>query len=30
MIEARGMILIRTLPGNANNAAIYIDNASRV
>ncbi len=29
MIEARGMILIRTLPGNANNAAIYIDNASR-
>lgn len=29
LIEAKGMILIRTLPGNANNAAIYIDNASR-
>ncbi len=29
IIEARGMIIIKTLPGNANNAAIYIDNASR-
>lgn len=29
LIEAGGMILIRTLPGNASNTAIYIDNASR-
>lgn len=29
LIEAKGMILIRTLPGNASNTAIYIDNASR-
>ncbi|HBE43116.1 MAG TPA: hypothetical protein DDW27_18310 [Bacteroidales bacterium] len=29
LLEANGMILIRTLPGNASNTAIYIDNASR-
>ena len=29
LIEAKGMILIRTLPGNASNTAIYIDNTSR-
>ena len=29
LIEAKGMIIIKTLPGNASNAAIYIDNTSR-
>jgi len=29
LTEAKGMILIRTLPGNASNTAIYIDNAAR-
>jgi transcriptional regulator of arginine metabolism len=29
IVDARGLLVIRTLPGNANNAAIYIDNTSR-
>lgn len=29
LIEAKGMLLIKTLPGNASNTAIYIDNTSR-
>jgi len=29
IIEAKGMLVIRTLPGNANNTALYIDNAGR-
>jgi len=29
LIEARGMMIIRTIPGNASNTAICIDNAPR-
>ncbi|MCX6301154.1 MAG: ArgR family transcriptional regulator [Bacteroidia bacterium] len=29
IVDAKGLLVIRTLPGNANNAAIYIDNTSR-
>ncbi len=29
IIEAKGMLIIRTFPGNANNTALYIDNAGR-
>lgn len=29
IIDAKGLLVIRTLPGNANNTAIYIDNTSR-
>ncbi|MCX6334098.1 MAG: ArgR family transcriptional regulator [Bacteroidia bacterium] len=29
IVDAKGLLVIRTLPGNANNAAIYIDNSSR-
>jgi transcriptional regulator of arginine metabolism len=29
VVDAKGLLVIRTLPGNANNTAIYIDNASR-
>jgi len=29
IVDAHGLLVIRTLPGNANNTAIYIDNASR-
>lgn len=29
IIEARGMLIIRTIPGNANATAYYIDNAGR-
>jgi transcriptional regulator of arginine metabolism len=29
MIEARGMMIIRTIPGNASNTAICIDNTPR-
>ncbi len=29
IIEAKGMLVIRTFPGNANNTALYIDNAGR-
>jgi transcriptional regulator of arginine metabolism len=29
IIEARGMLVIRTLPGNASNTAFYIDGAGR-
>jgi transcriptional regulator of arginine metabolism len=29
VIEAKGMLIIRTFPGNANNTALYIDNAGR-
>jgi transcriptional regulator of arginine metabolism len=29
IIEAKGMIIIKTIPGNANNTALYIDNAGR-
>jgi len=29
IVEARGLLVMRTLPGNASNTAIYIDNASR-
>ena len=29
MIEAKGMIVIKTLPGNASNVALFIDNAGR-
>ena len=29
IIEAKGMLIIRTLPGNASNTALFIDNAGR-
>jgi transcriptional regulator of arginine metabolism len=29
VVDAKGLLVIRTLPGNANNTAIYIDNTSR-
>jgi transcriptional regulator of arginine metabolism len=29
VIDAKGLLVIKTLPGNANNTAIYIDNTSR-
>ena len=29
LVDAKGLLVIRTLPGNANNTAIYIDNTSR-
>jgi transcriptional regulator of arginine metabolism len=29
LIEAKGMLIIKTIPGNANNTALFIDNASR-
>ena len=29
IIEAKGMLIIKTLPGNANNTALFIDNAGR-
>ena len=29
IIEAKGMFIIKTLPGNANNVALFIDNAGR-
>ena len=29
LIEAKGLVVIKTLPGNASNTASYIDNASR-
>lgn len=29
LIEAKGLVVIKTLPGNASNTAIYIDNTSR-
>lgn len=29
VIDAKGLLVIRTLPGNANNTAVYIDNTSR-
>lgn len=29
IVDARDLIVIKTLPGNASNVAIYIDNASR-
>jgi transcriptional regulator of arginine metabolism len=29
IVDAKGLVVIRTLPGNANNTAIFIDNASR-
>jgi transcriptional regulator of arginine metabolism len=29
VIEAKGMLIIKTLPGNANNTALFIDNAGR-
>ncbi|MCU0454688.1 MAG: ArgR family transcriptional regulator [Bacteroidales bacterium] len=29
IIDAKGLLVIRTFPGNANNTAIYIDNTSR-
>jgi len=29
LVDARGLLVIRTLPGNANSTAYYIDNASR-
>jgi len=29
IIEARGMMIIKTIPGNANNTALFIDNAGR-
>jgi len=29
VIEAKGMFVIKTLPGNANSAALFIDNAGR-
>jgi transcriptional regulator of arginine metabolism len=28
-VDAKGLIIIKTLPGNASNTAIYIDNTSR-
>lgn len=29
LVDAKGLLVIRTLPGNANNTAIYIDSSSR-
>ncbi|HUX94496.1 MAG TPA: hypothetical protein VMV47_02090 [Bacteroidales bacterium] len=29
IIEAKGMLIIKTLPGNASNTALYIDDAGR-
>jgi len=29
IVDAKGLLVIKTLPGNANNTAIYIDNTSR-
>jgi len=29
VIEAKGMLIIKTIPGNANNTALFIDNAAR-
>ncbi len=29
IIDAKGLLVMRTLPGNASNTAIYIDNTSR-
>lgn len=29
VVDAKGLLVIRTLPGNANNTAIYIDGAGR-
>ena len=29
VIEAKGMLIIKTIPGNANNTALFIDNAGR-
>lgn len=29
IIEAKGMIIVKTLPGNASNTALFIDNAAR-
>ena len=29
IIEAKGMLVIKTLPGNANNVALFIDNTGR-
>ena len=29
IVDSKGLLVIRTLPGNANNTAIYIDNAAR-
>jgi transcriptional regulator of arginine metabolism len=29
IIEAKGMLIIKTMPGNANNTALFIDNAAR-
>ena len=29
VVDAKGLLVIKTLPGNANNTAIYIDNKSR-
>jgi len=29
IVDAKGLLVIRTLPGNANNTAIYIDNTAR-
>jgi transcriptional regulator of arginine metabolism len=29
IVDAKGLVVIKTLPGNASNTAIYIDNSSR-
>jgi transcriptional regulator of arginine metabolism len=29
LVEAKGLLVLKTLPGNASNTAIYIDNTSR-
>jgi transcriptional regulator of arginine metabolism len=29
VVDAKGLLVIRTLPGNANNTAIYIDSAAK-
>ena len=29
IVDAKGLLVLKTLPGNASNTAIYIDNASR-
>lgn len=29
IVDAKGLLVIKTLPGNANNTAIYIDNSAR-
>jgi transcriptional regulator of arginine metabolism len=29
IVEAKGMLIIKTIPGNANNTALFIDNAGR-